>query len=128
MATLDQLFSHLSELPTTDLKKFSLLYDEQATILTPLAEAQGRDSIFKYYQQMRHDLQLKRFSIQDHILSDKTLCVKWDSDIIKAKRPMQVLGVSYATLSKDGLIVSQIDYWNINLRSPWLQFAIQKLF
>ncbi len=123
------LLKQLSQLPTTDLVAFSQFYEEKATLMTPLEDVKGRTEILDYYQRMRKDIQLKEFRVADHLLEGDRLCIRWESHFIKLKKPMNMLGVSYAILSpKSGLILSQVDYWNINLRSPWLNFAINKLF
>jgi hypothetical protein len=128
MTFRERLISHLSELPTTDLQKFSLLYDEKCILLAPLDEAKGRKQILEYYQQMRKDFRFETFYVRDYIQNDEKACVTWDGEVIKGKRKIQIKGVSFASISKTDLIQSQVDYWNIDLRSSWMKFAISKLF
>lgn len=123
-----ELIQQLSNLPTTDLKIFSEFYDESCHLLTPLEEAKGRKQIYDYYLRMRQDIQFKTFTVTGHLQNDDLICILWKSELVKLKKTMSVLGASYARFSKEGLILSQTDYWNINLRSPWLNFAISKLF
>ncbi len=128
MAFPEEVLRDLAELPTTDLKKFSQHYAESCTLQTPLAEAKGRKGIADYYADMRKDIQLKSFRVIDHIMDGDRLCVRWECDFVKVKKAMSMQGVSYVRFSQQNLILSQVDYWNINLRSPILQFAINKLF
>ncbi|MGZ5280000.1 MAG: nuclear transport factor 2 family protein [Pseudobdellovibrionaceae bacterium] len=129
MVVLNELLQQLSELPTTDLASFAKLYDEKSTLLTPMEEVKSRKQVQDYYERMRKDIQLKEFRVIDHILDEDRLCIRWESHFVKVKKPMNMLGISYAQMSlKSGLILSQVDYWNINLRSPWLNFAVNKLF
>lgn len=129
MIQIDALISQLSKLPTTDLAVFSNFYDEKCSLLTPLEDAKGRKGVLDYYQRMRKDIQFQEFKVIDHLQEGSRLCIRWEGKVIKLKKTFNIHGISYADLSpKSGLILTQVDYWNINLRSPWLNFAISKLF
>ena len=102
-------FEHLS--PAT-LQPLEDCFAEHARFVDPFNDLRGKSSIRRVFEHMFASCEDPRFGVEESLVDDTVVYLRWHFSFGKAASRRRVEGVSRVQFTSDGLVSEHCDYWD----------------